>query len=112
MGATAGDPIHEVFGVQAPELFASRELVVSHGPLERLPAFLRTGALQSIDSLCRTYTGPIEVAAGSAEAGAQLPVSDAHAAGLLRLGLTVYFTDLKRTLPASHAWTRALEEAL
>ena len=112
MGATAGDPIHEIFGVPAPELFATRELVVSHGPLERLPAFLRTGALQSIDNLCRTYTGPLEVAAGSAEAGGQLPVGDAHATGLLRLGLTVYFSDLKRTLPASHAWTRALEAAL
>lgn len=108
----AGDPIHELFGVPASELFAKRELVVSHGPLERLPAFFRTGALQSIDSLCRTYMGPVEIAAGSAEAGAQLPVSDAHPSGLLRLGLTVYFTDLKRMLPASQAFTRALEHAL
>ena len=112
MAATAGDPIRDIFGVPAPELFAMRELVVSHGPLERLPSFLRTGALDSIDSLCRTYTGPVEIAAGSAEAGGQMPVSDAHAAGLLRLGLTVYFTELGRLLPASRAWARAIERAL
>lgn len=112
MVGTAGDPIQAIFGVPATRLFTGRELVVSHGPLERLPAFLRTGALHSIDSLCRTYTGPVEVAAGSAEAGAQMSVSDAHPAGLLRLGLTVYFVELGRLLPAAQAWARALEHAL
>jgi hypothetical protein len=96
----------------ALELFAHRELFVQHGTLERFPAFMREGPMESTDSLCRHYQGGLEVANGSAAAGVQIPVNDAHPAVLLRLGLTVYFSDLKRSLPQSQPWLRQLEASL
>jgi hypothetical protein len=44
--------------------------------------------------------------------GVQIAVVGAHASALLRLGLTVYFTDLDRALPESGAWLRDIEKAL
>jgi hypothetical protein len=106
------DPIQEIFGLPAAELFAKRELFVQHGPLERFPAFMRSGPMESTESLCRAYVGGIEIASGSAADGVQIPVNDAHPAVLLKLGLTVYFSDLRRVLPPSQAWLRQLEESL
>jgi hypothetical protein len=106
------DPLSSIFGVSTRELFRKRELFVTHGALERFPAFMRTGPLESVDSLCRSYTGPLEVAQGTPESGIQVPVRDAHASALLRLGLTVYFTELRRALPFAGAWLKALEASL
>ena len=106
------DPLVDWFGVPALELFCRRRFTVSHGELERFPAFMRSGPLGSVDALCRHYSGPLEVAAGSATTGVQTSVSEVHAAMLLRLGLTVYFSDLKRAIPQSLAWLKALEAAL
>src|SRR5690348_15137751 len=82
------DPIHGLFGVPALELFASKELVVQHGPLERFPAFMRTGTMESVERICRDYAGPLQVSNGTATDGIQIDVVGAHAAALLRLGLT------------------------
>jgi hypothetical protein len=68
--------------------------------------------MASIDALCQKYVGPLEVAQGTAAEGIQVPVSDAHPVALLKLGLTVYFGDLRRTLPDSRPWLRALEASL
>jgi hypothetical protein len=68
--------------------------------------------MASVDSLCQKYVGPLEVAQGTAGQGIQVPVSDVHPVALLRLGLTVYFADLRRTLPDSRPWLRALEASL
>jgi hypothetical protein len=106
------DPLTSIFGVATPELFRKDALFVTHGALERFPTFMRTGALESVDSLCRSYTGPLEVSQGTPENGIQVPVRDVHAAALLRLGLTVYFTELRRSLPFAGAWLKALEGAL
>jgi hypothetical protein len=106
------DPIREIFGISALELFAKKELFVEHGPLERFPAFLRKGPMESIEALCRHYGGPLEVSQGSAQGGVQIPVGDAHASALLKLGLTVFFADLRRTLPESPSFLRALEACL
>ncbi|HWA73031.1 MAG TPA: cupin-like domain-containing protein [Polyangiaceae bacterium] len=106
------DPIQEIFGLPAPELFEKPELFVQHGPLERFPAFMRNGPMQSTDALCREYSGRLEVANGSVADGVQIAVSDAHPSVLLRLGLTVYFSDLGRTIPQSNAWLRRLEQSL
>jgi len=94
------------------ELFASKELVVQHGTLDRFPAFMRTGLMESVESVCRGYAGPLHVSNGSATDGVQIGVAGAHASALLRLGLTVYFTDLGIALPDSSAWLRDLEAAL
>src|SRR4051812_11751787 len=94
------------------ELFAAKELVVRHGALDRFPAFMHTGLMDSVESLCRGYAGPLQVANGSATDGVQIPVVGAHASVLLRLGMTVYFTELDRAVPASNGWLRELETAL
>jgi len=106
------DPLRSIFALPTRELFAERALLATHGPLERLPAFMRTGPLDSVESLCRHYTGPLEVAQGSAAAGVQVPVQGVHASALLRLGLTVYFTELRRTLPFANHWLKGIERAL
>lgn len=106
------DPLTSIFGVSTRELFLKRALFVTHGALERFPTFMRTGALESVDSLCRSYSGPLEVSQGTPESGIQVPVRDVHATALLRLGLTVYFTELRRALPFAGAWLKALESAL
>jgi hypothetical protein len=106
------DPLRVVFGVGAPELFKSRELVVSHGHLERFPAFMREGAMESIESLCKSYVGGLEVAQGSVAEGLQTAVSGVHPTALLKLGVTVFFSDMKRCLPRSSEWLRAVEASL
>jgi len=106
------DPIRDLFGVPAPELFASKELVVRHGDLERLPAFMRAGLMDSVGALCRGYSGPLQVSNGSSRDGVQIAVAGAHPSALLRLGLTVYFVELDRALPEATPWLRDLEAAL
>jgi hypothetical protein len=107
-----GDPLVGIFGSSAFELFTAGKFVVTHGGLERFPAFMRSGPMASIDDLCRHYAGPLEVAQGTAEGGVQVPVTGVHAAALLQLGLTVYFTELSRSLPESRPWLRSVESAL
>jgi 50S ribosomal protein L16 3-hydroxylase len=106
------DPISDLFGIPAMELFASKELVVQHGTLDRFPAFMRAGLMETVESLCRGYAGPLQVSNGSVTEGVQIDVAGAHASALLRLGLTVYFIDLDRSLPDSRPWLRDLEVAL
>lgn len=106
------DPLQQIFGVAAPELFRSRELVARHGALERFPSFMREGALESIESLCKSYVGNVEVAKGSVVDGIQTAVNGVHPSALLKLGLTVFFPDLRRALPKSNEWLRQLETSL
>jgi mannose-6-phosphate isomerase-like protein (cupin superfamily) len=106
------DPLRELFGVSALELFRKKELVATHGPLERFPAFMRQGPMESFDALSRHYSGPLEASQGSAENGVQIPVQGAHSSVLLRLGLTVFFSELRPALRDADGWLRTLEEAL
>src|SRR4051812_10103748 len=106
------DPMLDLFGIGAPELFASKELVVRHGDMGRLPAFMRAGLMESLETLVRGYAGALHVSNGTAKDGVQVAVVGAHASALLRLGLTVYFVELDRALPDSAPWLRGLEGAL
>ncbi len=106
------DPFSSIFGVTGPELFKSPELVVAHGALERFPAVMREGAMESIESLCKSYVGNLEVAQGSVADGLQTAVSGVHPTALLKLGLTVFFSDMRRCLPRSGEWLRAVEASL
>jgi hypothetical protein len=108
----AADPLLAIFGVSSLELFRKRELFLHEGDPARFPAFMRKGPMESIDALLRHYNGPLEVSQGSAEGGVQIPVQDAHASALLRLGITVFFVDMRRALPESRAWLEALETSL
>src|SRR4051812_26047018 len=106
------DPMRALFDIGAEQLFASAKLVVRHGAPERLPAFLRSGLMDSVDSLCRGYEGPLQVSNGNPQEGVQLAVVGAHPSALLRLGLTVYFMELDRAVPESGPWLRGLEASL
>jgi hypothetical protein len=106
------DPLRELFGVSALELFRKKELFATHGPLERFPAFMREGPMESFDALSRHYSGPLEVSQGSAEDGVQIPLHGAHSSVLLRLGLTVFFVELRHALRDADAWLRTLEGSL
>jgi ribosomal protein L16 Arg81 hydroxylase len=106
------DPLQDIFGVAAPELFTSRELVVRHGALERFPAFMHEGAMASTETLCKSYVGGLEVASGRVGDGIQTAVSGVHPTALLKLGLTVFFSDLRRVIPKSSEWLRGLEACL
>lgn len=112
MAPMSPDPIRALFDVTAGELFAEKNLVVRHGPVERLPAFLRSGLMDSVDGLCRGYSGPLQVSNGDTRDGVQITVVGAHPSALLRLGLTVFFTDLDGALPEAAPWLRALEASL
>jgi hypothetical protein len=106
------DPLQQIFGLPAPELFTRPELVVQHGALERFPAFMREGAMESIESLCKSYVGGLEVAKGSVVDGIQTGVNGVHPTALLKLGLTVFFPEMRRALPKSNEWLRSLEGSL
>jgi hypothetical protein len=106
------DPLQAIFGLSARELFKSRELVVCHGALERFPAFMHEGPMSSIESLCKSYVGGLEVASGRVGDGIQTAVSGVHPTALLKLGLTVFFSDLRRAVPRSSEWLRGLEAGL
>jgi hypothetical protein len=106
------DPMLDLFGIAAAQLFASKRLVVQHGQVDRLPPFMRAGLLDDVETLCRGYAGALQVSNGTAKDGVQLAVAGAHASALLRLGLTVYFVELDRALPDSAPWLRRLEAAL
>jgi hypothetical protein len=112
MKAPVADPLAPIFGVSSLELFRKTELFLHEGDPARFPAFMWKGPMESIDALLRHYSGPLEVSQGSAESGVQIGVQDAHASALLRLGLTVFFVDMKRALPESRAWLAALETSL
>lgn len=118
------DPMKQLFGQDADELFSERKFVVKDGPKERLPEWMREGPLENIESLCRQHKGAYQIAQGgtgsvvSAEpesfigSGGQTPVSGSRPHALLRLGLTVYFSDMEKSVPGAGEFKRALESAL
>ncbi|MCA9493619.1 MAG: hypothetical protein KC621_26990 [Myxococcales bacterium] len=85
---------------------------MTHGALERLPAFFRAGLLQDATHLCRHYVGNLQVAGGDQVGGVQQAVGRVPASRMLDLGLTVVFDDLVGSVPEAGAWLRALEGAL
>jgi quercetin dioxygenase-like cupin family protein len=118
------DPLEQLFGHGADELFSKRQFVVQNGPKARLPEWMRQGPLENIESLCRQHKGAYQIAQGgtgsvaNAEpesfigSGGQTPVSGSRPHALLRLGLTVYFSDMEKSVPGAGEFKRALESAL
>ncbi len=113
-----------LFGQTTLSLYRGGRVVVAHGATERLPEWMREGALSSIDQLCRDFSGPLQIAQGRTYpedaagtmnfvgAGGQTAVSGVNAAALLRLGLSVYFGELDRTVPKASSFLRSIEGAL
>lgn len=120
-----GDPLFPLFGKSTLELYRGRKVEVVHGAPERLPEWMRAGPLSSLEELCRDFRGPLQAAQGRTRAptapseassfigaGGQTPVTGTSATALLRLGLSVHFGDLERTVPAGSPFLRSIEEAL
>ncbi|MDR9753610.1 cupin domain-containing protein [Pseudomonas sp. SZMC_28357] len=83
---------------------------VEHGPLARLPELFRQPLLHSIEALTDRYRGPLSFGRGLRSP--QTFDSQANAASLLQLGLTVFLQDLTSTLPGAGEFLRALEREL
>jgi len=119
------DPLSPLFGTSTRDLFMRGEFVVSRGGRERLPPWMTSGALGSIEELCKAYRGPLEIAQGSTQngnqppgspsyvgRGGQTPVKGVRADMLLRLGLTVYFANLRSMIAPASAFAEAIEAEL
>ena len=83
---------------------------VEHGALARLPELFRHPLLHSIDALAERYRGPLSFGRGLRSP--QTFDSQANAASLLQLGLTVFLQDLGPVLPGTPVFLRALEREL
>lgn len=109
---TMSDPLFALFRVAGLELVRRGEPLVTHGPIDRLPPWLREGPLRDAESLSRSYRGPVEGANTIDGKGLQTPIRGLSAAALMRLGLTVFFRDLGPLLPEAAAWLQTFDEAL
>lgn len=120
-----GDPLVPLFGKSTLEIYSGRRVEIAHGDVKRLPEWMRSGSLSSLQQLCRDFSGPLQVAQGRTRplgglseessfvgAGGQTPVSGTSAMALLRLGLSVYFGDLERLVPGGAQFLRSIERAL
>jgi len=83
---------------------------VVHGDVQRLPQVLRHPLLQQTSRLADVYRGPLSFGRGLRSP--RTFDAQADAAGLLQLGLTVFFQDLSATLPGAVAFLRQLEHEL
>jgi hypothetical protein len=118
----AADPLEPLYGRSTQALFATYAVSVVHGPRERLPLWMRSGPLEHIAALSSAYKGPLEIAQGPTTPkvagqefmgqGGQARVQGVRADLLLRLGLTVFFADITKTVPESAAFLRSVEAAL
>jgi hypothetical protein len=83
---------------------------VVHGAPGRLPAVLLQPEIASFDALAQVYRGP--VAFGRGLRNPQVFDSNANAANLRRLGLTVYLRDIAPYAPRADAFLQELENEL
>lgn len=88
------------------------ELALSaHGPLERLPPYLRSETLRSFAHLAARYHGRISF--GNAATGTGTAVAyDVPATLLRQMGLSLYLPDLAACVPGTDDFLRALEQEL
>lgn len=118
----SADPLELLYGRSTRALFAAGEVVVVHGPADRLPSWMRSGPLEHVAALSSAYKGPLEIAQGPTSSrvagqefvgqGGQARVQGARADMLLRLGLTVFFADITKTVRESADFLRSVEAAL
>lgn len=83
---------------------------VQHGPLARLPDVFRQPLLSSPEALGDRYRGPLSFGRGLRSP--KTFDSQANAASLLQLGLTVFLQDIAQTLPGAPGFLRELEREL
>ncbi|MFL5319300.1 MAG: JmjC domain-containing protein [Myxococcaceae bacterium] len=89
------------------------EHVLVHRKSSQLPACFREGPLCSFDSLAAVYGGRVQIAGGRGTDHLQFSVSEAPAAYLRRIGLTVFFgDDVSALAPGGVEFLRGLERDL
>ncbi len=79
-----------------------------HGPLGRLPEFLKSPELRSLDALARIYRGPVTFGRGAVDPRTQTAKVCAHQ--LYEQGFSVYLSDIA-AIPGGPAWITALEQS-
>jgi ribosomal protein L16 Arg81 hydroxylase len=84
---------------------------VSHGSVERLPAFLRASELASVETLSRIYRGKLRFTRGRAYQK-MIAIDQVSATSLYRMGLTVQFEDIGPFVPDAAPALRRLESEL
>lgn len=117
------DVLEPLFHESTRALFSGGRVVVRHGPLERFPAWLRSGPLSSLSSLCGAYRGRIQIAQGDdgrtkrgfddfVGTGGQIALPGTSPRTLLQLGLTVFFEDIGDVAPEARGFLTEVETTL
>jgi hypothetical protein len=84
---------------------------VSHGPLDRLPAFLRAPELTNVDALAARYRGWIRFTNGR-KYQQMVAIDQVHGGSLYRMGLTVQFENIAPYVQQAPAELARLEAEL
>ena len=84
---------------------------VTHGSVDRLPAFLRGPELASVEALSRVYRGKLRFTRGRAYQK-MIGIDQVNATSLYRMGLTVQFEDIGSFVAEAAPALRRLESEL
>lgn len=108
----SGDPLWGDAGLTGVlAAFQGGEPFVVHGSLDRLPAWMQSEGLQSIDGLDRLYTGRILY--GRRDCGPRSTlIPQGSVAALIAAGEALYLPDVAEAIPDAAGWLRDLEQSL
>jgi 50S ribosomal protein L16 3-hydroxylase len=110
-------PLQCLFGAEGARTFLEqswpgRAPFGHHGALDRLPAFLRSGDMQSLRDLCAAYCGEVYIAGGSGKHFRQISVSRADPWEFLTMGFTVFLPEIREHVERSNPHTKDWIEQL
>ncbi len=108
----SGDPLWGDAGLTGIlAAFQGGEPFVVHGSLDRLPAWMQSKGLQSIDGLDRLYTG--RILHGRRDCGPRSTlIPQGSVAALIAAGEALYLPDVEEAIPGAAGWLRDLEQSL
>ncbi|WP_199885234.1 JmjC domain-containing protein [Pseudomonas bohemica] len=104
--------LDQLFGDAATAFVAGwpSEVRIDHGDPARLPALFQQSILQNVEQLADRYRGRLSFGRGLRSP--KTFDSNANAASLLQLGLTVFFQDVAGSVPGAVPFLRQLEVEL
>ena len=109
-----GTVLASLFGADGAKAFMGaywpERYYVVHGPPVRLPEWMRTPQLESLEALADRYTG--QIAFGKGAKDARTLTAEGNPTLLFKLGFTVYLADIAACLTGGDEGLRALERAL
>ncbi len=108
----SGDPLWGDAGLTGIlAAFQGGEPFVVHGSLDRLPAWMQSKGLQSIDGLDRLYTG--RILHGRRDCGPRSTlIPQGSVAALIAAGEALYLPEVAEAIPGAAGWLRDLEQSL